>query len=324
MLSLQQIKAPIKKEMQSFEGYFNETLKSAIPLLRLITNYLLRRKGKQLRPMFVFFAARLNGEVNQSTYNAASFIELLHTATLIHDDVVDESYERRGFLSINALWKSKVAVLLGDFLLSRGLLLAVEKNEYELLGIMSTAVRAMSEGELMQIEKARKLNITEEVYFDIIRKKTATLIAACAASGAKSVQADDETVEEMRKFGEFAGIAFQIRDDLFDYQKTNIAGKPTGNDIKEKKMTLPLIYALNQTSGQKRKRILRIVKHNKKNAHRIHEVVNFVKENGGLDYARRKMTEYKTHALHILNNYPESEVREALKNLVEFTVQRKK
>lgn len=324
MRRLQQIKSPISKEMQSFEHFFNENLKSNIPLLRLITNYLLRRRGKQMRPMFVFLSAKLNGEVNESTYYAASFIELLHTATLIHDDVVDESYERRGFLSINAIWKAKVAVLIGDFLLSKGMLLAIEHDEFELLRIVSNAVRAMSEGELMQIEKARKLNITEDVYFEIIKKKTATLIASCAASGAKSVGADDETVEQMRLFGEYVGIAFQIRDDLFDYEKANITGKPSGNDIKEKKMTLPLIYALNQTSRGQHRHILQIVKHNKKNARRIQEVVDFVKHNGGLEYANRKMLEYRAQALKILDMFPESASREALQHLVEFTVSRKK
>jgi octaprenyl-diphosphate synthase len=245
MSDIDKIQNSIKEEMERFEPFFRSSMQTKVPLLNIIMNYILRRKGKQMRPMFVFLSAKMIKEsVGDSTYTAASLIELLHTATLIHDDVVDEAYERRGFFSINALWKSKISVLVGDYLLSKGLLLAVEKNEYELLKIVSVAVREMSEGELLQIQKSRKLNITEDIYFEIIRKKTAALIAACAACGAKSSGADDETVEKMRLFGEYVGIAFQIKDDLLDYQNNGLIGKPSGNDLKEKKLTLPIIYAL--------------------------------------------------------------------------------
>ena len=323
LTKLDKIKKPIKEEMVDFEGFFKDSLKSQVPLLSVITNFVLRRRGKQMRPMFVFMSAKLNGEINKSVYYAASFIELLHTATLIHDDVVDESYERRGFFSINALWKSKIAVLVGDFLLSKGMLMAVENNEFALLKIVSSAVQAMSEGELKQIEKTRKMNITEEEYFDVIKKKTAVLISACTEGGARAVGAGEENIENMRSLGEKVGIAFQIRDDLFDYQKTNSIGKPIGNDIKEKKITLPLIFALNQVSVKEQRRILRIVKHQKKNSRDIQYVVDFVKEHGGLDYARTKMNEYTNSALDILNFYPESDIKNSFAELIQYTTKRK-
>lgn len=310
--------------MKEFENYFRSFMKSKVPLLDIITNYIIRRKGKQMRPMFVFLSAKMNGGVKQSTYHAAALIELLHTATLIHDDVVDESYQRRGFFSINALWKNKIAVLVGDYLLSRGLLLAVDNKEFDLLRIVSEAVREMSEGELLQIEKARKLDITEDIYFDIIEKKTATLIASCAASGAKSAGAGDEVVEKMWEFGKYVGIAFQIKDDLFDYQKNLLVGKPSGNDIKEKKMTLPLIHALNNASSSDKKRIIRLVRKNNDDSAKVDEVIHFVKEKGGIEYATGRMEEYQAKAIGLLKEYPESEAKSALVEMVNYTTSRKK
>ena len=277
-----------------------------------------------MRPMFVFLTAKLFGKFEENTYRAASMIELLHTATLVHDDVIDEADFRRGYFSINALWKNKIAVLVGDFLLSRGLLLAVKHEEFELLKIMSTAVQDMSEGELLQIEKARKLDITEKVYFDIIRQKTATLIAACCASGANSVGEDKNTVETMRLFGEKAGIAFQIKDDLFDYTKSTFIGKPTGNDIREQKMTLPLIYTLNNVSKKEKNNIINIVKNHHENDKKVAELIELVKENGGLNYAENVMIEYRNEALEILNQFDDNEARRSLKLLLNYVVNRKK
>ena len=262
-MTVNEIKAPVAHEMEQFELKFKSSMKSTVPLLDKITRYIVKRKGKQLRPMFVFLAAKVCGEMNESTYRAASLIELLHTATLVHDDVVDDSNERRGFFSVNALWKNKIAVLVGDFLLSRGLLLSVDNQDFQLLGLVSNAVREMSEGELLQIEKARKLDIDEAVYYEIIRKKTASLIASCCACGAASVTSDAAVIEKMQSFGEAVGIAFQIKDDLFDYGDGSNIGKPTGIDIKEKKMTLPLIYALNNASFMEKRRVINIVKNNK-------------------------------------------------------------
>lgn len=324
MSVIQEIREPIREDMGRFEGHFRSSMKSKIPLLDIITNYILRRKGKQLRPMLVFLTAKMLGETNHSTYNAAILIELLHTATLIHDDVVDESYERRGFFSINALWKSKVAVLVGDYLLAKGLLMAVSENEYELLTIVSDAVREMSEGELLQIQKSRKLNITKEEYFDIIRKKTATLISACAACGAKSINSDPVTVEQLRLFGEYVGMAFQIKDDLFDYQKKGIIGKPIGNDIKEKKFTLPLIHALENGSESDKKHIIRIIKNDNQNSRKIKEVIDFVERNYGLDYSKEKMFEFRNKAIRLLDNYPDNKAKDSLIKLVNFTVSREK
>ena len=321
---IKDIKAPIKLEMDLFENKFKDSLKSNVSLLDRIMHYIIKRKGKQMRPMFVFLTAKLFGKFEENTYRAASMIELLHTATLVHDDVIDEADFRRGYFSINALWKNKIAVLVGDFLLSRGLLLAVKHEEFELLKIMSTAVQDMSEGELLQIEKARKLDITEKVYFDIIRKKTATLIAACCASGANSVGEDKNTVETMRLFGEKAGIAFQIKDDLFDYTRSTFIGKPTGIDIREQKMTLPLIYTLNNVSKKEKNNIINIVKNHHENNKKVAELIELVKENGGLNYAENVMIEYRNEALEILNQFDDNEAKRSLKLLLNYVINRKK
>ncbi len=310
--------------MDLFENKFKDSLKSNVSLLDRIMHYIIKRKGKQMRPMFVFLTAKLFGKFEENTYRAASMIELLHTATLVHDDVIDEANFRRGFFSINALWKNKIAVLVGDFLLSRGLLLAVKHEEFELLKIMSTAVQDMSEGELLQIEKARKLDITEKVYFDIIRQKTAALIAACCASGANSVGEDKNTVETMRLFGEKAGIAFQIKDDLFDYTQSTFIGKPTGIDIREQKMTLPLIYTLNNVSKKEKNNIINIVKNHHENDKKVAELIELVKENGGLNYAENVMIKYRDEALEILNQFDDNEARKSLELLLNYVVNRKK
>ncbi len=324
MSPLEEIRKPVNREMHEFERHFRDSMKSKIPLINLIINYLLRRKGKQLRPLFVFLTAGLTGKINDSTYTAASLIELLHTASLIHDDVVDESYERRGFFSINALWKSKVSVLLGDYLLARGLLLSVEKNEYELLRIVSDAVREMSEGELLQIQKSRKLNITKEEYFEVIRKKTATLIAACAACGAWSACQDPGLTDKMNIFGEKVGMAFQIKDDLFDYQKKGLIGKPTGNDIKEKNFTLPLIHALENCPENERRHIIRTIKRHNNNSRKVQEVIDFAVANKGIEYSNKKMSEFTKEALEILSEFPDNEYNDSLRQLVNYVVERKK
>jgi len=323
MPELALIKKSIATELKSFESEFKSILRSKIPLLNIITNYVIHRKGKQMRPMFVFLSAKMLGDITPSTYIAAALIEILHTATLIHDDVVDDTRERRGFLSINAIWKSKVAVLVGDYLLSRGLLLAVNNKQYELLNLVSRAVKEMSEGELLQIQKSRKLNLTEEQYYEIIRKKTATLIASCTACGAKSVSASDEIVDQMWKFGEYTGMAFQIKDDLLDYHDRSIIGKPTGNDIKEKKLTLPLIHVLSNNNKSDNKKILAIINNKKKNSKNIKEVIEFVRQNGGIEYSVSKMIEYRNKALDIIDNYPHSEIKQSLVELVDFTTTRK-
>ncbi len=323
MSTLNQIKAPIATHIEEFEKHFRDAMKSNVALLNTITRYILKSKGKQMRPMFVFLSAQVCGEVKESTYHAASLIELLHTATLVHDDVVDDSNERRGFFSINALWKNKIAVLIGDYLLSKGLLLSLENNEFELLKIVSNATREMSEGELLQIEKARKLDIEESVYFEIIRKKTASLIASCCAAGAASVKAGTETIEKMRQFGEYVGIAFQIKDDLFDYEKNTNIGKPSGIDIKEKKMTLPLIYMLRQQGWIEKRLSINTVKRHNNEPEKVDKLVEKVNVSGGIEYATEKMNEYKQKALDILHTFPDSESREALENLVLFTVERK-
>lgn len=324
MSKAQLIKKPVEAEMKEFENHFSKAMDSNIPLLKHIVNYLYRQKGKQLRPVLVFLTAKLHGDITDRTYTAASMIELLHSATLIHDDVVDESYRRRGAFSINALWRSKIAVLVGDFLLSKGLLLSVKTKSYDLLEIMSEAVREMSEGELLQIEKSRKLNITEEIYFDIIRKKTATLISSCAANGACSVNASDEDVQKMKLFGEYLGIAFQIKDDLLDYSSSSVIGKPTGNDLKEKKLTLPVIYALRESNEKLSRQMLQIIRRNNKNKRKISKVVDFVLDSGGIEYTKAKMEEYRKKAIDILNDYPSSPVRDSLSALVEYAVERKK
>jgi len=310
--------------MNLFENKFKNSLKSNVSLLDRIMHYIIKRKGKQMRPMFVFLCAKLFGNFEESTYRAASMIELLHTATLVHDDVIDEANFRRGFFSINALWKNKIAVLVGDFLLSRGLLLAVKHEEFELLKIMSTAVQDMSEGELLQIEKARKLDITEKVYFDIIRQKTATLIAACCASGANSVNQNKKIVEKMRLFGEKAGIAFQIKDDLFDYIQNPLIGKPTGIDIREQKMTLPLIYTLNSVDKKLKTQIINTIKNYHKDDKKVAEVIALVKENGGLEYAKKIMNSYHKSALDILTDFEDNQAKKSLILLLDYVVNRKK
>ncbi len=319
------IRLPIEKEMEMFEKKFSSSMSSKVSLLNRITHYVVNRKGKQMRPMFVFLIAKMNnnGTVNERTYRGASVIELIHTATLVHDDVVDDSSRRRGFFSINALWKNKIAVLVGDFLLSKGLLLSIDNGDFDLLKIISVAVREMSEGELLQIEKARNLDITETIYFEIIRQKTATLIAACCAMGAKSVNASEEDVEKMRYFGELIGIAFQIKDDLFDYG-AEIIGKPTGIDIKEQKMTLPLIYAVNNASRKDKKWLINSVKNKNLDKRRVKEVIQFVKENGGLEYAVSQMITYQQKALEILEDYPTSPYKESLVTMVNYVIERKK
>jgi octaprenyl-diphosphate synthase len=324
MPGLAEIRQPVKVEMEEFEKRFASSMNSKVALLNIITNYILRRKGKQIRPLFVFLTAKMLGETTSSTYIAASLIELLHTATLVHDDVVDESYERRGFFSINAIWKSKIAVLIGDYLLARGLLLSVNNDAFDLLAIVSNAMQEMSEGELIQIQKSKSLNIDIETYYEVIRKKTATLIASCTAIGAKSINSDDDTVKEMYDLGIQIGMAFQIKDDLFDYQPGGIIGKPTGNDIKEKKFTLPLIYALHQAPSKERKRIIHLVKSQSYRSNAVHDVVAFAEKYGGLTFAEIKMREYQSNATSILNRYPESAARNSLMDLISFTVNRTK
>lgn len=324
MNTLDQIKAPIKHQLKDFSKEFNQSMKSKVPLLNTITGYMVKRKGKQIRPIFVFLSAGICGEISAKTSRAASLIELLHTATLIHDDVVDESYKRRGFFSLNALWGNKIAVLVGDFLLSRGLLLSVKNKDHDLLKIVSDAVQEMSEGELLQIEKARKLDIEEDIYFEIIRKKTATLIASCCATGAASVGAPANVVEAFWKFGENVGIAFQIKDDVFDYQQSTNTEKPSGIDIKEKKMTLPLIYLLKNSSYTERRKIIYQVKNKSRDHKIVAEIIEKVKQSGGIEYATKCMNYYRNLALDFLTQYPESEYRTALQTLVEYTTSRSK
>jgi octaprenyl-diphosphate synthase len=324
MSILSDIRKPVEKEMDEFESYFNRTIKSDIPLLKIILNYVLRRKGKQMRPLLVFLTARLNGEIAEPTYVAATCIELLHTASLVHDDVVDDARERRGSLSVNALWNSKIAVLLGDYLLSAGMRICVEKSRFEMLEIISEAVKAMSEGELLQLQKSRKLNIKEEDYYKIIISKTAALIAACTATGARSATDDTDTIQLMKDFGENIGIAFQIRDDILDYEPNGLTGKLIGNDIKERKITLPLIHALELASADRRREIIAVVKNKKKTKSEIDGVIKFVLSSGGLEYAELKMNQYRDKALAILDSYPPSEVKESLKTFVNYTTSRNK
>ena len=319
---MKSVNSIIGNELRIFESKFSESVKSQVPLLDSIMKYIIKRKGKQLRPMFVFLSARLHGEVNESTYHAAALVEMLHTATLVHDDVVDESFERRGFFSINAVWKNKIAVLVGDYLLSKGLLLATSHQEFEHLHILSDAVRQMSEGELLQIEKSRKLNLNEEVYFEIIKNKTASLLSSACAVGAYSVTKNKDFSEKMKLFGEKVGIAFQIKDDLFDYGTEDI-GKPTGNDIQEKKITLPLIYTLNNLDKKTAGQIIYILKNNNKDKRKVQYVIDIVVKHGGIKYAEQKMLQYRDDALNILYSYPDSPVRSALEELVRFTTDRK-
>ena len=324
MKTIEKIKAPIIDEMDIFEKKFRKSMKTKVVLLNRITAFIASRKGKQMRPMFIFLTAKmLKQEVTDRTYRGASVVELIHTATLVHDDVVDESDYRRGFFSVNALWKNKIAVLVGDFLLSRGLLLSIDHGDFDLLRIISVAVKEMSEGELLQIEKARKLDITEDVYYEIIRQKTATLIAACTAMGAASVESDTDTVKELHRFGELVGMAFQIKDDLFDYSEGAI-GKPTGIDIKEQKMTLPLIYTLNTVDSKTKKWIINTVKKHHKNKKKVRELIAFVKTHGGIEYTIKKMKAYQQEALQILDKYPDNAAKESLKLMVNYVIERKK
>lgn len=323
MLNLEEIKKPIAAELETFEAKFKASMQSSVPLLDRITHYIVKRKGKQIRPMFVFLSASLCGGITEATYRGAALVELLHTATLVHDDVVDNSYERRGFFSVNALWKNKIAVLVGDFLLSKGLLLSINNGDFGLLKIVSDAVKQMSEGELLQIEKARRLDIDEAVYYEVIRQKTASLIASCCSCGAASAGASAEIVEKMRLFGEKVGIAFQIKDDLFDFGIDDV-GKPLGNDIKEKKITLPLIYALNRASSSEKRRVINLVKNHNEESDKVSEVIDFVRNSGGLDYARSRMEAYQQEAFSILNDLPENNARNSLQQLVRFTTERKK
>ena len=321
MSSLKELQKPVQEVLNEFEAHFESSMKSSVPLLDRITHYIIRRKGKQVRPLLVFLSAQMIGPIRKETHIAASLIELLHTATLVHDDVVDDANMRRGFFSINAIWKNKIAILVGDYLLSKGLLLALEHEQYKSLQIMSQAVREMSEGELLQIEKSRKLDITEEVYYDIIRQKTASMMAASCAAGAASVGGTDQQIEDMRAFGYAAGMAYQIKDDLFDYGYNNV-GKPTGNDIQEKKLTLPLIHALSQVDKSERKRVLSLIKKKSKAKSTRKQVLAFVQENGGLEYAAARMNEYKREALTILEKFHQNDSQKALNGLITFMIDR--
>lgn len=324
MKVVEQIKKPIYDEMELFEEKFTQSMSSKVALLNRITHFIVNRKGKQMRPMFVFLVAKMfgKGKVNERTYRGAAVIELIHTATLVHDDVVDDSNKRRGFFSINALWKNKIAVLVGDYLLSKGLLLSIENEDFDLLKIISVAVREMSQGELLQIERARDLNITEEVYYEIIRQKTATLLASCCALGAQAVNGTTKEVEKMHEFGELLGMAFQIKDDLFDYGDRKI-GKPLGIDIKEKKMTLPLIYTLNVASPKEKRQIINIVKNHNTDKTKVRELIQLVKAKGGLEFAQQKMESYRKQALKLLSEFPKNEYRDALELMLNYVIERK-
>ena len=323
MISVKEMLDPIRPEMTEFEVRFRKSMQSRVPLLDKITHYIIKRKGKQMRPMFVFLTSKMLGEINDRTYDAASLIELLHTATLVHDDVVDDANERRGFFSINALWKNKIAVLVGDYLLSKVLLLSIEKNNLELLHIVATAVKEMSEGELLQIEKARKLDITEDIYFEVIRQKTASLISACCEAGAVASGRNDMR-ETMREFGELVGLAFQLKDDIFDYGTGEKIGKPTGLDIRERKMTLPLIYALNNAPSEVKRELLYIVKNKNEKSKSVKRAVEIVIQEGGVQYTHQRMMELTKKALDLLSTIPESPAKSALVGLVEYTTQREK
>lgn len=322
-VSLNDIKKPIAAELDEFEVRFKEAMKSNAPLLDRITHYIVTRKGKQMRPMFVFLSAKLAGGINEATYTAASLVEILHTATLVHDDVVDDSYKRRGYFSINALWKNKAAVLVGDYLLAKGLLLSVENNQYRLLQLLSNTIKEMSEGELLQLEKARNLDIKEDIYFSIIRQKTASLIASACACGASTATSDESIIAKAKLMGEKIGIAFQIKDDLFDYEEAEI-GKPRGIDIKERKMTLPLIYTLNQADTSTRKKIINIVKNENTNQEKVRWIIDNVNSYGGMVYAANKMKDYKEEALQILNTFPDSDAKTAIAQLIDYTITRSK
>tara|TARA_B110000285_G_scaffold151638_1_gene169289 strand:+ start:11803 stop:12774 length:972 start_codon:yes stop_codon:yes gene_type:complete len=323
MMSVKEIMEPISSEMSEFEGRFRASMKSKVPLLDKVTHYIIRRKGKQMRPMFIFLTAKMLGKINDKTYDAATLVELLHTATLVHDDVVDDANERRGFFSVNALWKNKIAVLVGDYMLSKVLLLSIENNNTKLLEVVARAVREMSEGELLQLEKARKLDITEEIYFEVIRQKTASLISTCCEAGAISVERFDEA-EKMRLFGEYIGIAFQLKDDIFDYGEPGEIGKPTGLDIRERKMTLPLIFALNNSTPGIRKELINIVKNHNENPKKVRRAVELVIEYGGIDYTHKKMLDFKELAVDLIENLPDSDAKKSILGLIEYTTKRKK
>jgi octaprenyl-diphosphate synthase len=322
-LKIKDIQAPVAMEMVEFEKKFRQSMKSNVMLLDKIMTYIVKRKGKQMRPLFVFLSAATTGKITEASYRGAALIELLHTATLVHDDVVDASNYRRGFFSINALWKNKIAVLVGDFLLSRGMLLSIENEDFDLLKIVSVAIREMSEGELLQMEKAKKLDITEEVYYEVIRQKTASLIKSCCSVGSASAGADPAMIQTMGEFGEKVGMAFQIKDDLFDYGTQEI-GKPLGIDIREKKMTLPLIYALDEASKSEKKSIISIIKRHSENTKKVNEVIDFVKEKGGIAYATEAMNQYHMDAINMLKTFPASEARTSLEQLVQYTIERAK
>jgi len=324
MSILDKIKAPVEAEMAGFESKFRESMKSRVSLLDKIMHYIIKRKGKQMRPLFVFLSAKMANQITDSTYTAASLIELLHTATLVHDDVVDVSYERRGFFSINALWKNKIAVLVGDYLLSRGLLVALNNDEFAILKIVANAVKEMSEGELLQMEKTRNLNFDENIYYDIIRQKTATLIAACCAAGVASSGGDEKMIEEARLFGNDVGMAFQLKDDLFDFGEGSKIGKPTGIDIKEKKMTLPMIYALNNAAKSDRNRLIRIIKNHNENSQKVNEVIQYVLKSGGIEHTKAKMMEFADSAKARLTHFPDGQAKDSLIELVDYTIHRKK
>lgn len=321
-MNLKTIQQPIAKELAEFEEYFKKAMRSQVSLLDKITYYLVKRKGKQVRPMFVFFSAKLAKEINQATYTAAALVEIIHTATLVHDDVVDDSMKRRGFFSINALWKNKIAVLVGDYLFSTGLNLALKERQFEVLYILNTAIKELSEGELLQIEKARKLDIDESVYFDIIRQKTASLIAASCAAGAASVTNDSEIINRIKQVGEWIGMSFQIKDDLFDFGDDNI-GKPTGIDIKEKKMTLPLIYTLKMVDKTEKREIINTIRNHSDDKKKVRKIIDLVKQSGGLEYSNRIMNEYADKAKNALLEFPDSDARKGLLDLIAFTINRK-
>jgi octaprenyl-diphosphate synthase len=321
-MTLKEIKAPVEHHLEEFEKQFRDSMKSRVPLLDKITHYIVKRKGKQMRPLFVFFTARLCGEISEKTYRAASLIELLHTATLVHDDVVDDSNERRGFFSLNALWKNKISVLVGDYLLSRGLLLSLDNNDFELLKIVSRSVKQMSEGELLQLEKARNLDIKEDIYFEIITKKTASLIASCFECGAASAGATAEVQEKMRLMGEYTGIAFQIKDDLLDYNNGKNTGKPSGGDIKERKLTLPLIYHLDKSSFLEKRAVINIVKNHGNDPEKVSLLIEKVNQSGGIAYARKMMEHNLSKAFEILHTFPDTPERNSLQDLVQFTIDR--
>ncbi|NOT51010.1 MAG: polyprenyl synthetase family protein [Chitinophagaceae bacterium] len=312
----------INDELRIFESRFRDAVKSQSRKLDYMMRYIVKRKGKQLRPMFVLLSAKLCGQITESSYRAASLVELLHTATLMHDDVVDDSLERRGFFSTYALWKAKATVLIGDYLLAKGLLLSLDNNDFRALQILSDAVRKMSEGELLQMQKARSLNLKEDIYYEIIKNKTASLLASACAVGAWSANNDESAVEKMKLFGEKTGMAFQIKDDLFDYASENV-GKPTGNDIKEKKLTLPLIYTLNKVDGSTRRKIIYIVKNNNREKEKVKWVIQQVEQAGGIDYAKKKMNEFRDEALAVLHQFPENPARQGLQDMVLFVTDRK-